>query len=79
VDVSVPRSGFRRRHDRFHVVAVPRFDRGYVAYDDARQVRGIWFFLDPVQRHFERFAVQSSVGPLFENPPIQRSIRKIDG
>ena len=39
-----------------------------IAYDDARQVRGIWFFLDPVRHCFARFAIQSSVWPLGENP-----------
>ena len=40
---------------------------GSVACDDARQVGGVWFYKDPTERTYVRFALQSAVVPLFQN------------
>jgi len=38
-----------------------------IACDDARQVGGVWFYKDPTERTYVRFALQSAVVPLFQN------------
>lgn len=41
-----------------------------IAYDDARNVDGVWMFRSPVERNVQRFLLQDHVVPLFENPTI---------